>query len=156
MVESSKRQRRFPGNLVSSSDGLKVVGISGMVASDIDDLVVATVIPGLGKDMADVQVRISAHLSLLILSFCHFENWGAMICRLTTTAWTLRGFPFAKTIFSLGMSAVSLEEAESDQLSWAYGQSLWYTQSKSFICNPVRPMVTFYQIYIGNILHLLF
>ena len=51
---------------MSSSDGLKVVGISGMVASDIDDLVVATVIPGLGKDMADVQVRISAHLFLLI------------------------------------------------------------------------------------------
>ena len=51
---------------MSSSDGFKVVGISGMVASDIDDLVVATVIPGLGKDMADVQVRISAHLFLLI------------------------------------------------------------------------------------------
>ena len=51
---------------MSSSDGLKVVGISGMVATDIDDLVVATVIPGLGKDMADVQVRISAHLLLLI------------------------------------------------------------------------------------------
>ena len=50
---------------MSSSDGLKVVGISGMVASDIDDLVVATVIPGLGKDMADVQVRISAHVFLL-------------------------------------------------------------------------------------------
>ena len=54
--------------------GLKVVGISGMVASDIDDLVVATVIPGLGKDMADVQVRISAHLILLILSFCHLGS----------------------------------------------------------------------------------
>ena len=135
MVESSKRQRRFPGNLVSSSDGLKVVGISGMVASDIDDLVVATVIPGLGKDMADVQVRISAHLSLLILSFCHFENWGAMICRLTTTAWTLRGFPFAKTIFSLGMSAVSLEEPESDQLSWAI-----LLEPKLFVCNLIRPM----------------
>ena len=59
---------------MSSSDGLKVVGISGMVASDIDDLVVATVIPGLGKDMADVQVRISAHLILLILSFCHLGS----------------------------------------------------------------------------------
>ena len=58
---------------MSSSDGLKVVGISGMVASDIDDLVVASVIPGLGKDMADVQVRISANLYLIILSFCHLK-----------------------------------------------------------------------------------
>ena len=54
---------------MSSSDGLKVVGISGMVASDIDDLVVATVIPGLGKDMADVQVRISAPSHTVLLSF---------------------------------------------------------------------------------------
>ena len=55
---------------MSSSDGLKVVGISGMVATDIDDLVVATVIPGLGKDMADVQVRISAfHYYMGIIIF---------------------------------------------------------------------------------------
>ena len=49
--------RYFPGNLVSSSNGFKVVGITGAVVSDIEDLVVATVIPGLGKDMATVQVK---------------------------------------------------------------------------------------------------
>ena len=49
--------RHFPGNLVSSSNGIKVVGITGSVVSDIEDLVVATVIPGLGKDMDTVQVK---------------------------------------------------------------------------------------------------
>ena len=49
--------RHFPGNLVSSSNGFKVVGITGAVVTDIEDLVVATVIPGLGKDMATVQVK---------------------------------------------------------------------------------------------------
>ena len=47
------------GNLVSSSNGVKVVGITGAVVTDIEDLVVATVIPGLGKDMPTVQVEIS-------------------------------------------------------------------------------------------------
>ena len=44
---------------MSSSNGVKVVGITGAVVTDIEDLVVATVIPGLGKDMPTVQVKIS-------------------------------------------------------------------------------------------------
>ena len=91
----------------------------------------------------------------LICSFlyCPFVIWGAMICRLTTTAWTLREFPFARITFSLGMSAVSLEEPESDQLSWAI---LGEHPTQIFVCNPIRPMTYFYKISIGNILHLLF
>ena len=58
---------------MSSSDGLKVVGISGMVASDIDDLVVATVIPGLGKDMADVQVK---NISSFVPSYTVLLSFG--------------------------------------------------------------------------------
>ena len=42
---------------MSSSNGFKVIGITGAVVSDIEDLVVATVIPGLGKDVATVQVK---------------------------------------------------------------------------------------------------
>ena len=42
---------------MSSSNGFKVVGITGTIVSDIEDLVVATVIPGLGKDMDTVQVK---------------------------------------------------------------------------------------------------
>ena len=42
---------------MSSNNGFKVIGITGAVVSDIEDLVVATVIPGLGKDMATVQVK---------------------------------------------------------------------------------------------------
>ena len=57
--------RYFPGNLVSSSNGFKVVGITGAVVTDIEDLVVATVIPGLGKDMATVQVNISPTIDFL-------------------------------------------------------------------------------------------
>ena len=49
--------RHFPGNLVSSSNGFKVVGITGSTVNDIEDLVVATVIPGLGKDMPTVEVN---------------------------------------------------------------------------------------------------
>ena len=49
--------RHFSGNLVSSSNGFKVIGVTGSVVSDIEDLVVAKVIPGLGKDMPTVKVN---------------------------------------------------------------------------------------------------
>ena len=70
--------RHFPGNLVSSSNGFKVIGITGAVVSDIEDLVVATVIPGLGKDMATVEVK--------SLKKCHllprFNSGGRLQCGL--------------------------------------------------------------------------
>ena len=50
---------------MSSSNGFKVVGITGAVVTDIEDLVVATVIPGLGKDMATVQVKMSPKIDFL-------------------------------------------------------------------------------------------
>ena len=68
---------------MSSSNGFKVIGITGAVVSDIEDLVVATVIPGLGKDMATVQVKKKPK---------KVPPATQIQFRLTPTVWTSRGF----------------------------------------------------------------
>ena len=95
--------RHFPGNLVSSSNGVKVVGITGSTVNDIEDLVVATVIPGLGKDMPTVEVNESPQ-KVQLTTQIQF--------RLTPTVWTLRGCSSERIACSLGTSAVSLEHPE--------------------------------------------
>ena len=83
---------------MSSSNGVKVVGITGAVVTDIEDLVVATVIPGLGKDMPTVQVEISTQ---------GVENLLPTLSRWTPTVWTLREFTLERRDCSLGTSAAN-------------------------------------------------
>ena len=91
------------GNLVSSSNGVKVVGITGAVVTDIEDLVVATVIPGLGKDMPTVEVKISTQ---------GVENLLPTLSRWTPTVWTLREFTLERRDCSLGTSAANPDQDE--------------------------------------------
>ena len=83
---------------MSSSNGVKVVGITGAAVTDIEDLVVATVIPGLGKDMPTVQVEISTQ---------GVENLLPTLSRWTPTVWTLREFTLERPDCSLGTSAAN-------------------------------------------------
>ena len=83
---------------------MKVVGITGAVVSDIEDLVVATVIPGLGKDMATVQVKKPQKVPLTT----------QVQFRLTPTVWTSRGFSSKRIACSLGTSVVSLDQPETE------------------------------------------
>ena len=82
---------------MSSSNGFKVIGITGAVVSDIEDLVVATVIPGLGKDMATVQVKKPQKV----------PPATQIQFRLTPTVWTSRGSSSERIACSRGTSVVS-------------------------------------------------
>ena len=74
-----------------------MVGITGAVVTDIEDLVVATVIPGLGKDMPTVQVEISTQGVELLPT----------LSRWTHTVWTLREFTLERPDCSLGTSVAN-------------------------------------------------